>query len=530
MSGKKCIVLLLTGIMLTLFFLGTGIVPDYAEAAGINRAGEVAAVRSAYLNIRSGPGMGYSKIDRVSKGQVFSIIKKSGGWYQVSLNSGKSGWMAGWLINVKDAGQETGYPASRYLVVKESIVNIRSGPGTDYSIVSKTRAGEQFPVLSQAGQWYQILLSGSSSGWIAGWLVEINTLDTPSRDGTDPPNQPSPQPEEPGDTGQDNPGTEEPESPGTEEPGNPGTGSETGTDTVTHLLRDIDFVEGNGEETVVIKSEGEIKYQMFTLKNPERLVIDIGNSDVNDIGELDTDGRYIDKIRAAQYSLTPMAVRVVIDLNRISAYRAALEDGGRTLKVTLTEPSIKSKVIVIDPGHGGYDPGAIGVTGLEEKEFNLETALILRDKLEALGAEVILTRDDDSFISLTSRAAVANKVYADVFVSIHANASERSSTYGTSTYYYAPSSDPVLYAQYARRRQLADDVQDRLVSLLGTRDIGILQGNLSVLRNTKMPSILVESAFLSNAEDERRLKDRQFRDKVAQGIAEGLTAYFAAGN
>ena len=234
--------------------------------------------------------------------------------------------------------------------------------------------------------------------------------------------------------------------------------------------------------------------------------------------------------RSAQFSLTPMSVRVVIDLNRPSAYQAVLDDQGSTLKVTLTEPSIKAKVIVIDAGHGGYDPGAIGVTGLEEKAFNLETALILRDKLEALGAEVLLTRDDDSFISLTSRAAVANKVYADVFVSIHANASERSSTNGTSTYYYAPSSDPVLYAQYVERRQLADSVQNRLAALLGTRDIGILQGNLSVLRNTKMPSILVESAFLSNAEDERRLKDRQFREKVAQGIAEGLTAYFASGN
>ena len=520
MSGKKCKALLLTGIIFTLFFVGICTLPGYAEAAGTTQDGEIAAVRSAYLNIRSGPGMGYSTIDRVSKGREFPIIKKSGGWYQVSLDSAKSGWIAGWLINVKAAGEGTSY-ASRYLVVKESVVNIRSGPGTGYDIVSKTKFGEQFPVLSQNGQWYQIMLSGGSSGWIAGWLAEIHTLDTPSRDGTDPPNQPSPQPEEPDDTGQDNPGTGEQESPGD---------SETGTDTITHLLSDIDFVGGNEEETVVIKSEGEIKYRMFTLKNPERLVIDIDNSDVNDINGLEPAGQFADNIRAAQFSLTPMSVRVVIDLNRPSAYQAVLDDQGSTLKVTLTEPSIKAKVIVIDAGHGGYDPGAIGVTGLEEKAFNLETALILRDKLEALGAEVLLTRDDDSFISLTSRAAVANKVYADVFVSIHANASERSSTNGTSTYYYAPSSDPVLYAQYVERRQLADSVQNRLAALLGTRDIGILQGNLSVLRNTKMPSILVESAFLSNAEDERRLKDRQFREKVAQGIAEGLTAYFASGN
>ncbi|MBU7006455.1 N-acetylmuramoyl-L-alanine amidase [Phosphitispora fastidiosa] len=523
MSGKKCKALLLTGIIFTLFFLGICTLPDYAEAAGTAPNGEIAAVRSAYLNIRSGPGMGYSPIDRVSKGREFPIIKKSGGWYQVSLDSAKSGWIAGWLINVKAAGQGTGN-VSKYLVVKESVVNIRSGPGTGYDIVSKTRFGEQFPVISQEGQWYQVILSGGSSGWIAGWLAEVHTLDAPSRDGTDPPNQPSPQPEE-DDTGQDNPGED---NPGTGEQESPGD-SETGTGTIAQLLRDIDFVGGTEEETVVIKSEGEIKYRMFTLKNPERLVIDIDNSDLNDINGLEPAGQFVNKIRAAQFSLTPMAVRVVVDLNRPSAYKAVLDDEGSTLQVTLTEPSIKDKVIVVDAGHGGYDPGAIGITGLQEKGFNLETALILRDKLEALGAEVILTRDEDTFISLTGRAAVANKVYADVFVSIHANASERSTTNGTSTYYYAPSSDSGLYAQYTERRQLADSVQKRLAALLGTRDIGILQGNLSVLRNTKMPSILVESAFLSNAEDERRLKDRQFREKVAQGIAEGLTAYFASG-
>ncbi|WP_418790788.1 N-acetylmuramoyl-L-alanine amidase [Phosphitispora sp. TUW77] len=521
MAEKKCKTLFLIGIIFTLFFLGTFIQVDCAEAVLITQKRETATVKSGYLNIRTGPGMGFSKIDRVSKGQQFSIIKKSGGWYNVSLDSAKDGWIAGWLVDVNDASQETDYVTSRYLLVKESIVNIRSGPGTGYEIVSKTRAGEQFSILSQEDQWYQIITSDGSSGWIAGWLVEVHALNTPSRDGNDLYDHSGPQPEEPEITE-----TEEPETTETEEPET----AETDPDTNIHVLKDIDFIRVDGKETIVIESEGEITYKLFTLKNPERLVIDIENTDINDIKDFDTDGRYVEQIRVAQFSLTPMVVRVVIDLNMTSAYKPVLNDEGRTLKVTITEPSIKDKVIVIDPGHGGYDPGAIGVSGLEEKGFNLETALLLKNNLEALGAEVILTRDDDTFISLTGRAVIANEVYADVFVSIHANASEQSFTNGTSTYFYAPSSDPVLYAQYAERRQLAGFVQNRLADSLETRDIGVLQSNLAVLRNTKMPSILVEAAFLSNAADERLLKKQQFREEVAQGIAEGLLDYFAAGN
>ncbi len=497
--------------------------------ANSGTSGKTITVNTGRANVRSGPGTGYGKVTQVNRGQSFTVLKESGGWYSISLGSGRTGWIAGWLVAVKtntppaNNGSGTGSGTGgangsagsgvavtgTFLVVKGSTVNIRSGAGTSYGVIARVKAGDRLTALKKNGEWYQVNLSGGKQGWIAGWLTEVHTESTPSRGGTDrpsdtdPSNQPEPKPE------------------------NPGPGPETPVLVPPQKLSNVEFNKGeNGEELLVIKSEGAIKYSASLLKDPSRLVIDINNCDVNGLKDLTAGGTLVSAARIAQYSLTPMTVRVVLDLIKPVNYVPFVDESGRTLTITLSEPSIKGKVIVIDAGHGGYDPGASGVTGLQEKGFNLETALLLKEKLTALGATVVLTREGDDFISLTERTRVANSVYADAFVSIHANSSENSSVRGTSTYYYAPSSNPALYAQRDQRAKLAETVQDKLISALGTRDVGTLQANFAVLRGTNMPSILVETAFLSNTGDEALLKDSQFRDKVAQGIADGLSEYF----
>jgi len=517
LSGRKTGTAILASIAAVLFFLGAGLLLylENAEAAGQTAA---VVVKSGYINVRSGPGISYGQVARVNGGEQYPVIKQSGGWFSIDLGNGKNGWLAGWLVSVKTTqtrdennnSQPVDTPGM-YLIVKESVVNIRSGPATGYSIIAKVRAGDKLIVVKKNGEWYMVNLPDNRQGWIAGWLTEVYTVSTPSRGDSDPPIIPPTEPENPGTTPEPENGSENPQSP--------------------QKISGIDFKTGdNGEELLVIKSEGTITYKMFLLSNPSRLVIDIDNSDVNGLKDFTPNGIFVKTVRVAQFSLTPMVVRVVLDLNKPVSRVPLSGDNGKTLTITLSEPSIKGKVIVVDAGHGGYDPGAIGVTGLEEKEFNLDTALRLRDKLAEQGATVILTREDDSFVSLSTRATVANNAYADVFVSIHANSSDKSSMRGTTTYYYAPSSDPALSAQLEQRNRLAKTVQGELVKLAGTSDLGIRQDNFFVLRNTQMPSILVESAFLSNREDEALLKDSQFRDKVAQGIADGLMAYFAGAN
>ncbi len=180
-------------------------------------------------------------------------------------------------------------------------------------------------------------------------------------------------------------------------------------------------------------------------------------------------------------------------------------------------PPLTGRVIVIDPGHGGYDTGAVGPTGLREKEVVLAVGLMMRDLLVEQGAEVVMTRDRDVYLTLSDRVALAHQVRADVFVSVHANGFENPAAHGTSTHYMDNHQDS---------RPLAQLVHSHMLSEVERRDRGVKISNFHVLRETNMPSCLVEIAFVTNPEEEALLKTTAFREKAARGIVQGLMVFF----
>jgi len=180
---------------------------------------------------------------------------------------------------------------------------------------------------------------------------------------------------------------------------------------------------------------------------------------------------------------------------------------------------LAGKTIIVDPGHGGRDPGAVGVTGLQEKLVAMDTSEKLASYLRAHGARVIFTRTSDYFISLGGRVNTAHNYGGDIFVSIHANAHPDRSVSGTETYYNSAN-------QGWASRNLASLVQKELVAHSGLRNIGVKQANFYVIRYTRMPSILVELAFLSNWHDESLLRQASFLDGQAQAITRGIISYF----
>ena len=175
---------------------------------------------------------------------------------------------------------------------------------------------------------------------------------------------------------------------------------------------------------------------------------------------------------------------------------------------------LKGKKIVVDPGHSS-DPGAIGPTGMTEAEANLGIALVLRHMLRAAGAEVIMTRDDDSHVELYDRPTIAKLNDADLFVSVHNNALPDGVNpflnHGTSAYYYHPHSIG-----------LARAIQKEMVEATGLPDHGLYHGNLAVNRPTQYPAVLVECAFMMIPEQEALLKTYDFRKKVAGAIMRGI--------
>ena len=178
-------------------------------------------------------------------------------------------------------------------------------------------------------------------------------------------------------------------------------------------------------------------------------------------------------------------------------------------------------LVVIDPGHGGNDPGAGNAAyGLTESNLTLSISLKLRDDLRRLGWRVVMTRDGDYEVGdpkgddhqeLQARCDVANAAGARVFVSVHVNASVAHSLNGTTTYYWRTAD-----------KTFAQTVQSAVVMADGINDAGVKRNNFYVIKNTLMPAVLVETAFLSNSHDAELLARTDFLDRLAQGIANGI--------
>lgn len=214
--------------------------------------------------------------------------------------------------------------------------------------------------------------------------------------------------------------------------------------------------------------------------------------------------------------------------------------------------------VVVDAGHGGKDPGAIGPTGLKEKTITLKLARIVAKKLKKrLGCRIYLTRNSDKYVGLTQRTAIANSKKADIFISIHANAAKSRRLKGIETYFlnFALDDDAMRVAARenatSRKRigelknilndimkntkvnessHLAKEIQNALVKNMrgkyGTiTDLGVKQAPFFVLIGARMPSVLVEVSFISNPVEERRLKSDRYLDRLADGIVNGVIAY-----
>ncbi|RDU37584.1 N-acetylmuramoyl-L-alanine amidase [Neobacillus piezotolerans] len=200
-----------------------------------------------------------------------------------------------------------------------------------------------------------------------------------------------------------------------------------------------------------------------------------------------------------------------------------------TIRNSKTEVSIKvmetgllGKKILLDPGHGGKDSGAVGPTGLREKDVVLSTGLLLKRELESYGAIVYMTRSTDVFLELSQRTAIANASDYDAFISLHANANTSRTPRGTETYY-----NTTVNFNGVKSAAMASDIQRNLVSSIGTPSRGIKEQAFYVNRINELPSILVELAFISNRTEESLMRSDTFKKNSAIGIRKGLEQYFS---
>lgn len=274
-------------------------------------------------------------------------------------------------------------------------------------------------------------------------------------------------------------------------------------------------------ETVLIRTTGPAAYRRMELTAPNRLVLDFDLATLAAPVDLTVDSPYIRAIRAAQFSVDPAVARVVLEF-RGDAVPIGIKSTADGLELTVSPQyaaPVGGRTIYIDPGHGGYDPGAIGVNGTRESDVNLDIAKRLQTLLTDAGANALLTRSGDYAVGLYDRPEMANAANADLFVSLHNNWYESAAVAGTQVYYYVTNPDS---------QRLAAAVHDALIAELGRPDRGVLTANFAVIRVAQMPSILVESAFLSNPEEDGLLRTPEFRQQIAQAVYDGIVAYYRA--
>lgn len=181
---------------------------------------------------------------------------------------------------------------------------------------------------------------------------------------------------------------------------------------------------------------------------------------------------------------------------------------------------IKDRIIVIDAGHGGKDPGATS-NGALEKDIVLKVATSVKNKLEADGAKVVLTRSNDTYYSLDERVDIAQKHYADVFVSLHVNAASNTSAQGTETYYSVQGNGSLL-----EKDALAAAINRQIVKNANMRDRGVKTANFVVIKNTAYPAVLVELGFITNSQDRAKLTDNGYIEIFADSIYKGIVEYY----
>ncbi len=337
-----------------------------------------------------------------------------------------------------------------------------------------------------------------------------------------------------------------------------------------NTIKDIRFNSSETYTRVVIECDNKISYKQNFLKFPERLYFDLydTNPDSFHKKEILVNDRGVKMIKVGKF--TPTTTRIVVKLDSYNDYNVYTLENPHRLVVDISygdrlEKFIpRKRVVIIDAGHGGKDPGAIGRRGLREKDVVLDIAKRLKKILETKYAvKVYLTRNNDKFIELKDRAAYANKKHADLFVSIHANASRKRNIKGIETWFLNHTNNEAYQKVAARENSISIEEQKKYESdeaqILASLDTSLKRDSSMYFANyvresmikhlrakyksrikdlntkwarfyvlyTDMPATLIEVGYITNVEEEKMLRQKAYRKNMTYAIAKGINSYLS---
>lgn len=402
-------------------------------------------VQADVLNVRMGPGLSHDVMTQVHQEDQLNVLGEENQWYKVRLSNDQIGWVASWLVENEEITADN----QEFGRVTGTSVNIRQFASTDSEAIGTVYQGAELQILYQDGDWYQVLYMGRVAWIHADYLELIDTA------------------------------------------------SDSLVSAESQSTQEVTV----GSSSVNIRTSPSTDAEVLTSANPGESFTYLGSE--GDWYEIQLDN-----------DTTGYIASWVVSLDTVST----TEQESAEAQVSRTATDISEATIVIDAGHGGRDPGAIATNGaFTEKEIALRTSQLLARRLQDAGANVVMTRDDDSFVSLNNRAVLSESSGADTFISIHYDAMDTpNSMSGTTTYYYSEA-----------ERGLAETVNNYLAQYGPLSNNGVRTGDYFVLRNNRQPSILLELGYLNHDHDITVVNTDSYQATIVEAIYQGLREYFA---
>ncbi|WP_101844392.1 SH3 domain-containing protein [Halobacillus sp. Marseille-P3879] len=490
---------------LALFCIVAGliwIIPTTAHAETVN-------VQVDNLHVRSGPGLSDSILGKVQKNESYSVVEEKNDWVKIKWNN-KTGWVAGWLVQIKQ---------NKEVKSKVDYLRVREKGSLSGNVRGYLMKNERVTKTGESGNWIKIERSKGASGWVhKDYLSTYNENEQSSSDLSS---------------------ENEMQSLGKVKVATAVLNvrsKATTTSSIKQQVRKGDSFEYSEEKQGWYKiklssgNTGWVAGWLVTNQNNDSSSDSVENqSKVTlkyDVTNLRSGPSTNHKVlgrgtKGDQFEVVDKQDNwYKISYKGSHAYVAGwiVEESPSATPGPdpVSSSGLNGRTIIVDAGHGGFDPGAVGRTGILEKTLTLQTAQKLKSTLEQNGADVIMTRSNDSYLSLSARTALSNASKGDAFISVHYNSVPQSiKASGINTYFSGSST-----------RTLASNVQAGVTKETGLRDRGIRKGTFHVLRYNDKPSILVELGFLSDMKEEKTVQSSSYHSKAGQGITNGLIQYF----
>ncbi len=499
---RRIQILALTSILLLAFiFSGTEMYANEGQAT----------VSTDVLNVRSGPGLSYDVIGQLKRNESMTIISSSEEWYKIDYK-GKEGWVAPWLVHTTS---ESSQPSTQEVISQVNGLNFRESPSTDATIISRMHAGDRATFITQQGEWMNISFNGVN-GWVHGQYVSETSNEAPQ--------------------------VEEASANSSFKVLVDALNVRQGPDlsskrsNIVYKNETYSIIERSGnwikinindkETGWVYSFHGEVlQNQASTDSSNANTTVTVLSDGTNIRSEATTTSSVVKRVNAGE--------RLTVQSEQSDWYEIQLQDGQTAYiakwvvsssdQPEVAEPTstnrergtLKGLTIAVDAGHGGNDKGTIGSRGTHEKIITLKTAELLASKLRAAGANVVMTRESDQYVSLNERVWKSVQQNADAFISLHYDANLDTSITGFTTFY-----------QHSSQQALATAVNESLDHAVPIRNRGVQQGNYYVLRENNANAILIELGFLSNAMEESNIVSAHYREQATLGIYRGIIQHF----